>query len=389
MSHRKLANAIAATVLLVPWALLAAGCSRPVGTLAYLDPAILTNLPAYDRGAVAARRAAVLTGDGDRVTVGVVGCDYPDIQAALDGAPAGVQVFYLMDPVYRVTGLRIARDVSLVGFGARDTVLEGAATPEEANGGIVRIEAGASVRLSGLTVRAGRVDERPRLGGGVSNSGTLVMEDCAIVDNLATSGVGVWTEGRLEMRRCVVAGNRGLRRPPAEEYAAVGCGGKGTGLRVEKGGYALVEDSVIAFNEAVKAGGALHVSCEAGARLVDCLLYGNYAPERGGAIDSAGGELELVRCTIAGNSSGGRGAAIFHRGRLSLVGCLFADNGPGAPYFLAADKGGEYGRGVFADNRDNFDTAGSVPLATTGSRLYVFLRAGAIRREYGASGIDP
>ncbi len=120
--------------------------------------------------------------------------------------------------------------------------------------------------------------------------------------------------------------------------------------------------------------------------LVGSVLYGNHAARRGGAIDSAGGDITLSRCTVAGNASGEKGAAIFHRGRLSLSGCLFSDNGPGEPYYLATGKGGEYGRGVFALNEGNFDDSGTVPLAATGDARYVRSRAEEILRNYGAGG---
>jgi len=361
-----------------------AGCSRSAGVLVNLPADIDSLLPDYDRAGVAARKAAVPGVSGDSVTVGSTGCDYATIGEALEKAPGGIYKFYLMDPVYRVAGLRIERDAALIGFGARDTVLEAAARPEEATAGVLRIEAGVQVYLSGITVRAGKVTEVPRRGGGVSNSGSLVMEDCAVIENLATYGVGVWTDGRLEMRRCVIAGNVTLARPQLDEYKAVDCGGKGAGLRVEKGGFALVEDCLIAYNEAIDAGGALHISCESSARLVNTMLYGNTAIKRGGAIDLAGGELEMELCTLAGNSSAGKGQAFFHRGMLSMTGCLFADNGPGDAHYLAKDKMGEYGGGIFKVDQGNFDSSGSLPHAATGTPSFIRLHVRDIRSRYGA-----
>jgi len=364
--------------------LLLSGCSQGSGALVTVPADIRDLLPGHDRSAVAALKAEIRAGSGDYATVGAAGCDFTSLGEALEKAQPGIRKIYLMDPVHRVSGLRILRDVSLIGFGARDTVLEAAAKPEEALGGVVRIEAGVNVYMSGLTVRAGKVTEVPRRGGGISNSGNLVMEDCAVIENLATYGVGVWTEGRLEMRRCVIAGNVSLARPPQDDYMAVDCGEKGGGLRVEKDGHALIEDCLIAFNTVLDAGGALHVSCESDARLVNTTIYGNTARMRGGAIDLAGGDLEMVRCTVAGNSSGGKGQALFHRGMLSIEGCLFVDNGPGKACYLAKDKLGEYGGGIFKTNQGNFDSSASLPLAATGTPLYIRLHARDLRRTYGA-----
>jgi hypothetical protein len=280
--------------------------------------------------------------------------------------------------------LSIKRDAALIGFGARDSIIEGAATPGEAGGSVIRVEAGVRVYISGVTIRAGKVVDVPRRGGGVSNSGSLVMEDCAIIENQATYGVGVWTEGHLEMHRCVIAGNHSLRRPQADEYKAVDCGEKGGGLRVEQNGYAVLDSCLIAYNEAGDAGGAIHVSCGGAARLVECTLHGNTARKRGGAIDLAGGEIELMHCTITGNSSGAMGA-IFHRGRMSMVDCLLAENGAGKAYYLATDKGGEYGKGIFDQNEGNFDDSGSLPLSRSGNSLLVRLNRSRILRMYGTS----
>jgi hypothetical protein len=60
--------------------------------------------------------------------------------------------------------------------------------------GIVTIAAGVHAYVRGVTVRGGKVTDVPRRGGDDSNSGDLVMEDCAVIENLATYGVGVWTE---------------------------------------------------------------------------------------------------------------------------------------------------------------------------------------------------
>lgn len=384
MSNDRYRRELTLSALAALFALSLIACARPPRTLFTMDNDVRAVVHAYDRKMVEARKAAMLAGSGNYVTVGAKGCDYADIGTALKEAPVGAFVFYLMDPLYGGVSLTIRRDVALIGFGALDTVIEGAADPADARGGVLSIEAGVHAYVSGVTVRGGKVTDVPRRGGGVSNSGDLVMEDCAIIDNLATYGVGVWTEGRAELRRCSIAGNRGLRRPMADEYAAIDCGGKGAGLRVEKGGSALVQDCVLAFNRSVSSGGAVHVSCEASASLVDCVLFGNVAKDRGGAVDSAGGSIELIRCTIAGNSAGTKGQAIFHRGKLSISGCLLADNGAGKAYYRADDNMGEYGGGVFGLNEGNFDASGSLPLAETGDARYVRANASAIRSSYGA-----
>jgi len=372
-------------ICLVSGTIMMTGCTGRHETIPASAVDIVLLLPCYSKEKLAGLQLEIEARGGSGATVGSSGCDYPDIATALREAPHGISRFYLLDQVNQVSGLRIQRDASLIGFGARRSVLEGAAIPGQAVDGVVIIDPGVRVSITGVTIRAGKVVDVPRRGGGVRNSGTLFMEDCAILENQATYGVGVWTDGHLEMRHCVVAGNQSLRRPQSDEYKAVDCGEKGGGIRVAKDGYAMLDSCLIAYNKAGDAGGAIHISCEGTARLVECTLHGNSAKKRGGALDLAGGQIELIRCTITGNSSGGMGQAIFHRGRMSIVDCLLSENGQGKAYYLATDKGGEYGKGIFDLNEGNFDDTGSLPLSATGNSSYIRFHRSSIIKTYGAT----
>ncbi len=338
---------------------LSAATSTPPGGASLEERGYPLPSPPLDPAEAAARRAAILAAPGGYKIVGA-GREFPTIRAALAAPDDGRRIICVMDAVHREAGIRVSGIVTIIGFGAGETVLEAAASAEEATDRVLEVAAGGQAYVRGLTLRGGRITAVPRRGGGVANSGELLMEDCAIVENRATYGVGVWTEGKLTLRRCVIARNKGLKRPPADQYAGVDCGGGGAGLRIEKGGQALVENSLIAFNEAVSAGGGLHVSCEGRARLVDSVLFGNVAAGRGGGVDLAGGILELERCGIAGNRAREKGQALFNRGKLSLRACLLAAEAGGA-YFLGEDKGGEFGVGELLANEANYCQSG--PLA--------------------------
>lgn len=271
----------------------------------------------------------------------------------------------LMDAVHRESGIVIRGRVELFGFGASETVLEAAARPEEAEDRVLRVEAGASLYLSGLTVRGGQPSDRLLNGGGIANYGSLVIEDCAVIDNRSSAGAGIWTAGPLEIRRSVIAANRTVMRPAADASAGVGCQGSGAGIKVDKPGRAVLEDCLIAGNDSRKGGGGLHVACETEVSLLRCTLYGNTARTRGGGIDLSGGTLVLDSCTLAGNVSAGKGFALYNRGRLHLSGCLLA-GGPGAAYFRAVNAGGEFGTGILETNEGNFCQSGNVPGAASG-----------------------
>ena len=328
---------------------------------------------AFSPAEAALRRAAVLAHPERYVTIGAEPAEFRTLKEALAAPDDGRRTFVLTDPVHREEGTRIGRDLTLCGFGAGESVLEAAASAAEAKGRVLEVERGASVLLAGLTVRNGRIMDVPRRAGGIANSGTLSMEDCAVSGNVATYGVGVWTEGRLRMLRCAVTGNVGRPRPQPDQYKGVDDGGAGAGLRIEKGGFALVEDCLIAWNEAPTAGGGVQLCCEASARLVDTTIFGNRAGVCGGGVNQSGGSLTLEACSIAGNRAAAKGQAFFHRGRLKMSGSLIAAEA-GLAYFLSTDKGGDVGRGILELNEGNFCESGELPGAATG-KLGVLLLA--------------
>lgn len=328
------------------------------------DPAPFP-LPGGVHPSLAGGRAALLAAPGGFLTVGSGNCRFPTLKAALDASTGGVVRICLMDAVHRESGIVIRGSVEIYGFGASGTVLEAAAHPEEAGDRVLKVEEGASLYLSGLTVRGGRPSDRLRNGGGIANYGRLVIEDCAVIENQSSAGAGIWTAGPLEIRRSVIAAKSTVIRPAADASAAVGCQGSGAGLKVDKPGRAILEDCLIAGNDSRKGGGGLHVACETEVRLLRCTLYGNSARTRGGGIDLSGGTLFLDRCTLAGNVSAGKGFALYNRGRLYLSGCLLA-GGPGAAYYEAVNSGGEFGTGKLETNEGTFCQSGNIPGAASG-----------------------
>ena len=73
----------------------------------------------------------------------------------------------------------------------------------------------------------------------------------------------------------------------------------------------------------------------------------------------------LERCTVAGNTSTGKGFGIHNRGRLSLSGCLLASE-YGTAYYLAMNSGGEFGSGSLVLNEKNYCQSGNLPGAAGG-----------------------
>lgn len=86
--------------------------------------------------------------------------------------------------------------------------------------------------------------------------------------------------------------------------------GSGGGLAVTGAGNATVYNAQFVRNTAASHGGAAQIY--GGAKFVNTLFDGNFAPTNGGAINiSATGDVrEINQCTFAGNAAGGLGGAI-------------------------------------------------------------------------------
>lgn len=143
------------------------------------------------------------------------------------------------------------------------------------------------------------------MGGGVSllsetDDGQVI--DCQFISNTAT-----WAGGLAGFGMSVVRSTF-TDNTASESGGAVHTAGPNPTLRLIS--------CVMHGNSAGDRGGAVHMGINAGIELANCLVYGNTAPGGGGAI--AAGEstrpLKLVNCTVANNT--GVGVAVFDAGTM-------------------------------------------------------------------------
>lgn len=285
------------------------------------------------------------------LTVGEEGCDFSTVKEALAAVREGRNVVWIMDEIHTESQIQVGVDVTIRGFGPERTIIQAANDLESSAGRVFQILEGASVRLEGLTIRHGRVEDVPRGGGGVQNYGNLFIERCVIRDNVATYGVGVHNRGQLEMRDSEILANQGKPRPLEDERRAVDCGGSGAGIKVQAHSTARLINCLIADNVSVVNGGGIHVSCEGRAILINCTLIRNTAKRHGGGV-SVRGDLELIHCTITENH-GIQGSGVFTIGKVDMVATLIAGN-KGRDFFLGSGGYGYYGRGILGKNEYNF-----------------------------------
>ena len=181
------------------------------------------------------------------------------------------------------------------------------------------------------------------LGGGISNEGTLVLNDSEVSGNGEAPGSGgISNWGTMTVTNTVVVGNESFgmlnggsatinessflqNRGPgianggmATVLACTISGNEGTtGGGISNGGGTLVvRDSTVWENTAAQGGGIYNY--QGTFTLTNCTVSGNMAVEGGGGIDNRG-ESAVVSSTISGNHAPLASAIVFAAGHMSVA----------------------------------------------------------------------
>ncbi|MEM7305791.1 MAG: right-handed parallel beta-helix repeat-containing protein [Planctomycetota bacterium] len=235
---------------------------------------------------------------------------YATLQAAVDAAVAGDQIV-LRDGVYGGPGFL---NVSLAGKniivrgenGAATCVLDALGT----SGPIVRVDSGegASTRLEGLTFRG--LNTTDLQGALFIGHGAPVVTDCVFEDNRSWGGGGVYifpalpwigTVAKPVFRRCRFESNVATARG-----GALFADGGSTGSTL------TLEDCTFVNNTAANTGGAM-VADNIELTVERCVFSGNsvaLSTGGGGALETDGAGLALLRNSLFHDNSSGWGGAI-------------------------------------------------------------------------------
>ncbi|HEX6261428.1 MAG TPA: choice-of-anchor Q domain-containing protein [Actinomycetota bacterium] len=189
--------------------------------------------------------------------------------------------------------LDIADDLTIVGAGAADTIID---ATDMTNERAFQVLSGVTATISGVTITGGR--DNGFSGGGVLNQGTLTLDGVRVTENeTSATGGGVSNDGTLTVRRSTIDNNRALA---------------GAGL-VHAGGSATLVSTTISGNEAIGSGGG--VLSSAPGTLTHVTITRNVADADGeDVIDGDGGglvatnALNLARSIVADNTDGSPGA---------------------------------------------------------------------------------
>jgi hypothetical protein len=227
-----------------------------------------------DSGAGSLRQALVIANDGDTIDATSI---------------SGVVIL--------TTGeLPVDKSVTINGAGAGVLAVDGNNSSR-----VFHISSGATVTISGLTIRNGHDDS---LGGGIENeegatliitNSTLSSNSAGSVDNPAVQGGGIRNLGTLTIRNTTVSAN-----------SAGGISGVGGGIY--NAGTVTILNSTVSANTA-SAGGGLHN--DGPATISNSTFSGNSVVAYGGACFN-GGTLLMTNSTLSGNSANiGGGILVF------------------------------------------------------------------------------
>ena len=202
---------------------------------------------------------------------------------------------------------------------------------------IFRVDLGATVVLSGLTVTNG-IDVN--VGGGIFNEGTLTLNDVTVSGNRAFFGGGIENNGTLTVNDSRVVGNTAidfgggidnflgtltLNDTVVSDNVADSSGG---GINNEEGTLTL-NDSTVSGNRAFFAGGGV-LNISGTAAINGSTISGNDTTAAfgsvGGGINVLAGTVTLSHSTVSGNSSVGFGAGIASSGTLTLISSTISAN---------------------------------------------------------------
>lgn len=156
---------------------------------------------------------------------------------------------------------------------------------------VLEIQSGATVSVSGVTIRDGAVTDT--VGAGILNDGSLTLTDSIVADNtavgIASQGGGIYNDtGTLMLADTRVSGNS--------------AGVTGGGI-YNNGGAIIAADCSVSGN-AVTAGRGGGISNNGGSLVVrNCTISHNRSEDHGGGLWNLNGAASLTDCTISGNES--------------------------------------------------------------------------------------
>lgn len=248
---------------------------------------------------------------------------YESIQEVLDQNKDQLIRVKLVDSVHKEERIEISGQVHIEGDAKEKTIIQGSGENDTSGGRIFKVLPEGNLTLKNLIIEKGFVNEHPRAGAGIYNMGTSKIINCIIQKNIGTYGVGIYSEGQLEVDSSTIQYNTSVKRPRDEDAVGLGCAGSGGGIKIQRGSF-IINNTLIKNNAAVRTGGGVKVSCPAKGTINHSIITDNVAKDFGGGL-SINGETSLNN-TIIFNNVSHRGGGIHLAGTLDLESCILMKN---------------------------------------------------------------
>jgi hypothetical protein len=249
--------------------------------------------------------------------------------------------------------LSIYKDLTIVGPVGGLTVDGGASSQ------VLYVHSGVTAVISGLTIRNGSAD----WGGGVQNNGALTLNTSSVIGNAANRGGGISNWSVLILTDSIVGGNSaaidggGIENFGLSAMATINHSSVSNNTAVDHGGgihnqlgTVILNSSTVSGNivdsggpSGVASGGGIYnggclglICASSVAILTDSTVGDNSAQFLGGGIRNSGGEVTLIRSTVARNTARliGGGGVSTNAGAFTVTNSTVSDNwtaggGPG------------------------------------------------------------
>lgn len=210
------------------------------------------------------------------------------------------------------------------------------------DGGGIHVVSGGNLTLNDVTIKRNKAVRSASqdlnctfwgTGGGIYSKGTLVINDCTIINNIADGGGGgINAQSSLTMNRTLIANNKAQS--------------KGGGLRTSGSpviSNCCIRDNILEFMHLNPTpddedGGGVYLDRNTGtAKLTNCQINSNNAQWRGGGVYVNSGTAELTNCEVKYNSglgdennpeagTTGGGGIYLYSGTVELNNTVITDN---------------------------------------------------------------
>jgi predicted outer membrane repeat protein len=215
---------------------------------------------------------------------------------------------------------------------------------------------GGAIQNSGtLELQAGQVHVNwsDAEGGGLYNTGSLLMIDVSVTGNHASDGGGMLNQGEVELQ-----GGHFEHNVAFLDFA-------GAIFNLQQG-QLLINGTTFAHNSVINGGGAIF---SYGVMTIRQASFSANGAKWGGAIYYWNTQTAVIEATsFTNNYAGHWGGAILNSGNLELEDCTFTDN-QGIDFSGALHNSGDViGRGItFSGNTTNYGSGGAVENLMTAS----------------------